>query len=343
MADTAVAAPGLLGGLRTAEQKAALVLAAVTVAYGFKSAEAVRVNREREIVEHPKTQRTPSAEKVQDHPVAAWVLTNASVWTTVLLKFKLGFGLENGDTFWKAFFKQWAGNVVTVDGSMAINWFLINKVYAHVPFFTHKRLKQTYTEILMDYIKCNTVVNVIGATVQSLIFLYIKNGKVTGQGEPWRPLRFLMRLIYMRVIVDAGFWIGHRWLHRKDVYAWAHRTHHEHSATQLTTNYHFEWHDLLIEAFIPFIVGVAVHDTFFTPLDGFDMSLLGTYIFWHEIESHAGKPMPTMPLVAPLSTWTQRFDDWNSWFHEVHHRTLKFNLSISPWFDCLMKTHRWDL
>lgn len=332
-------------GARFNENHAAILLAAVTITYGFHNASTIKLQREKEISEHPKVQRTPSATLPQDHPVATWLITNGAVWAVVWLKFKFGFALKTKDSSLMTFAKLFFGNILTVDGCMAINYVLINHVYAHVPFFTHKRMKQSYKDILRDYLKCNTVVNVLGAVIQGYLFHWLKKGELQEKmlNQPWRPLRFLLRLIWVRVLVDAGFWLGHSSLHSKKMYTWAHSTHHEHSATQLTTNYHFEWQDLVIEAFLPFLASILLYETLIGSVDQFDMTLLGTYIFWHEIESHAGKPMPTMPLIAPLSTFTSHLDDWNSWFHEIHHRVLKSNFSITPWFDQLMGTDRWDL
>jgi len=157
---------------------------------------------------------------------------------------------------------------------------------------------------------------------------------------PFRPLRFLLQAIYFRVFIDAGFWAGHYLLHTKAFY-WIHKKHHEHAHTKLTTNYHFLWSDLAIEAFLPFFFAAMIHDKFVGPLNESEINLFAGYAFTYEIFSHAGKALPIMNAVAPLSPWFQRYDDRNPWAHEVHHRTLKYNLSISYWFDRLMGTDRW--
>lgn len=330
--------------MQTTEQKLAALLMVVTLAYGFKSANEVKTLRQQEIeaAKSKKAQRTPSASKIQDHPVASWLITNASVWFLVYLKDKLVGEMDPTQSFAVNFAKLWGANIVLVDGAMAINWLLINKVYSHVPFFSEKRVKQTLFDVLFDYLKCNFVAKTLTGIFQVRGFMQ-KKTPLRVDTAPWRPLRFLARLAWFRVFVDVFFWAGHIVLHKKQFYSWNHRTHHEHSSTQLTTNYHFDWWDLVIEAYIPFVFGAIAYKKAFGAIDPFDMSLLSTYIFWHEIESHAGKPLPTMPLLAPLATWTQRFDDFNSFFHEVHHRTLKYNLSITPWFDQLMGTDRWEL
>ncbi|GBG28468.1 Methylsterol monooxygenase 2-1 [Hondaea fermentalgiana] len=341
MATATSARAGGLPFLTTTEQKLAAGLALATVAYGFVSADEVKALRQEEIERSGKAQRRPNADKIQDHPVASWAITNASVWAAVLAKYKLVGEMDPRESFAVTFARMVIGNSILVDGSVGVNSILINKVYAHVPFFSDKRLKQTSWDVFVDYMKCNGFAKLLLGVFQ--VHGFLKKKTVPEPYGPWRPLRFLARLVWFRVIVDVLFWAGHRVLHSKKVYAVGHRTHHEHSATQLTTNYHFDWWDLVIEAYVPFIFATASYKKFFGAIDQFDMSLLSTYIFWHEIESHAGKPMPTMPFLAPLSTWTQKFDDFNSWFHEIHHRTLKYNLSITPWFDQLMGTDRWDL
>ncbi|GBG28467.1 Fatty acid hydroxylase domain-containing protein 2 [Hondaea fermentalgiana] len=336
---------GLLAKVtQTTEQKAALLLAAATVLYGFKSAGKVKAKRlqEAEWAErNGKAQRAPTAQEPQDHPVAAWLLTNSSVWAVVALKHKFVGDLKVGDSFGKVWLKMMLGSFVTTDFCVIWHAYVINKLYGHIPFFSDKRRPRSLWEVIKDYAKCNFVANSLINITQAYGFL----GKTDAnhQEGPWRPLRFLGRLMWFRVGVDIVFWLGHRVLHMKGVYSKNHRTHHEDNATQLTTNYHFDWWDLVIEAFVPFLASAIAYEKAFGPIDQFDVSLIGTYIFWHEIESHAGKPLPSMPLIAPLSTWTQEFDDYNVWFHELHHRILKANYSITPWIDVLLGTIRWEL
>lgn len=331
---------------KTTEQKLAALLLVATLAYGFRSAEEVKALRKKEAEEVSvtgKAQRRPSAERWQDHPVGSWFVTNASVLTAVLLKTRLVGDLKQSDSFALTFFKMMATNVVMVDSCVVWHQFLINKLYAHVPFFSDKRLPRTAGDAITDYLRCNLVANSIMGMIQVHAFRRKPAEAVLAKEGPWRPLRFLMRLVWMRVWVDVVFWLGHKVLHMKYVYQYNHRTHHEHSATQITTNYHFDWWDLIIEASIPFLVGGGLYEGLVGPIDQFDQALIATYVFWHEMASHAGKPLPTMPLLGPLSTWTQKYDDFNVWFHEVHHRTLKSNFSITPWFDQLMGTDRWTL
>mmetsp|Transcript_11378 Transcript_11378/g.22241 ORF Transcript_11378/g.22241 Transcript_11378/m.22241 type:complete len:343 (-) Transcript_11378:183-1211(-) len=331
----------------TTEQKLGTLLMVATMAYGFIGADQVKSSRLKEIATATKSQRTPSAEKFQDHPVASWFLTNATVWSLVTVQYKILGELKPKGPFWKNFIRYTLANMIMVDGAMAMNWLYINKLYSHVPFFSQKRVKQTPWEVFTDYMKCNFIVYIITSLGQVALYhrdvARLGRAPSTSVGQPFRPLRFLARLAWQRVSIDIFFWAGHYILHNKRVYSWGHRTHHEHSSTQLTTNYHFDWYDLLTEAYIPFLIGKMSYEAAFGPIEPFDLALLGCYAFWHEIESHAGKPMPTMPLLAPLSTWTQKLDDFNSWFHEVHHRTLKCNYSITPWFDQLVGTDRWDL
>lgn len=61
-----------------------------------------------------------------------------------------------------------------------------------------------------------------------------------------------------------------------------------------------------------------------------------------EIESHAGKALPTMTLFPPISLLMTEYDDWNAWFHETHHNRLKCNYSISPFWDMVFGTGRFE-
>lgn len=330
----------------TAEQKAALVLALVTGAYCVRSAPGLAEGRRREIAKGG-VQRVPSAERIQDHPLVSWLLPNLSMLFVLKLKERLvGKSLSLADSDLKNFFKLWAGGVIGVESVMAINWAVINKVYAHVPFFSDGRKKQTLLEVMTDYLTCNTVVNVVTSALQAYMFRKMRSdpdpSTLAKLAEPFRPLRFLFRLLWVRAFVDVGFWAGHKVMHHRAVY-WTHKKHHEHNKTQLTTNYHFAWYDLLVEAFLPFFAGVMAHEKLLGSISETEVNAMGLYVFWFEVSSHAGKPLPTMNIIPPLAPWTQALDDFNSWFHEVHHRVLKTNYSISPWFDVLMGTARWEL
>jgi len=99
----------------------------------------------------------------------------------------------------------------------------------------------------------------------------------------------------------------------------------------------------MIEAFIPAFAGVASYEfVFSTAIRETEVNLLMMYIFWFEVQSHAGKALPTMSLLPPVAPLMQSFDDWNCWFHEIHHNVLKCNYSIAPWFDTIMGTARWN-
>ncbi|GBG28466.1 Methylsterol monooxygenase 2-1 [Hondaea fermentalgiana] len=336
---------GILASLvQTNEQKAAVLLAAVTVLYGFKSADKVKAKRLEEMEKAKRTgkaQRAPTAEKIQDHPVFSWLFMNTSIWAVAAAK-NLAIGdLKKGDSVPKVFLKMMVSSVVTVDFLTLWHVIVINHVYKHIPFFSDKRRPRTLFEVAKDYATCNFVANTIMTLPQA--FAFVKKEDVGHKQGPWRPLRFVGRLMWFRVAIDIFFWLGHRVLHMKGVYAKNHRTHHEDNCTQLTTNFHFDWWDLVIEAFLPFLGAAASYEALIGPIDQFDISLLGSYLFWHEMESHAGKPLPTMALIGPLSTWTQQFDDYNTWFHELHHRILKANYSITPWIDVVLGTIRWEL
>ena len=327
---------------------AALALATAHVALG-RAASEVYAQREVEAKsaasgEH--AQRLPSAGRAQDHPLATWLLHNGVVWGLCELKERLVGTLQSGDSAAKLFLKLMAASVIQVDGCVFVCHLLISRLYRHTPYFTDKRPRQTWQEVAKDYASCNLVVNVVAAVLQVALFRVMRSkpseaaAAAAAAAEGFRPMRFLARLAWMRLCTDAVFWAGHWVLHTKPVY-WAHKVHHEHAHTKITTNFHFSWYDLLIEGFLPVFVGLMSYELALGPIAEKETQLLSTYILMHDVLSHAGKPVPIMNVLPPLAPWLQKWDDRNVWAHEVHHRTLKSNLSISWWFDKMVGTDRW--
>mmetsp|Transcript_8340 Transcript_8340/g.14770 ORF Transcript_8340/g.14770 Transcript_8340/m.14770 type:complete len:342 (+) Transcript_8340:102-1127(+) len=322
------------------EWKAAAVLAAATAAYAIKVEKQVAAARAKEAGKQTAgVQRLPSTGRVQDHPLFTWVLQNASIfgWKGVMTKL---FGdvdptLPQSKIFLRLLLQNTASNELL----MLANWFYVTKLYAHVPYFAEKRRDQSFLEVVKDYASCNFVVTILS----SLLFSreIVKSAGTKMPDPTFRPLRFLARVAFMRMSVDAVFWIGHLIMHQKRWY-WMHKKHHEHNKTSLTTNYHFEWYDLVIEGFIPFIIGKMLMEKFHTKISSFETDLMAGYVFSYEMLSHAGKPTPLMSIVPPLAPFTQIWDDRNTWAHELHHRVLKANYSISYYFDKLLGTSRWE-
>jgi len=331
------------------ERRASLALFLFLLGYGaFVAPQKVarsRMAEEKRAAGLNKRSRAPKEEgRLQDHPLFPFFATNGMAIALTVLREKLIGNPEIGMQPVKVFWRMFASSVFMIEGMIVWNYFMINHVYAHIPFFSEKRPKQTNWEIFRDYLRCNTVNNLLICLFQTMIFRKMRESDLRPlepSDAPFRPIRFLFRTLWIRFFVDVAFWLGHKVMHDR-IYS-MHKRHHEHNKTTLTTNYHFRWDDLLVEGFTPFFIGAATYEQIFAPIGLFDLTILQAYVFNFEILSHAGKPMPTMNLLPPFSPLLQVFDDFNSWFHEVHHRVLKCNFSISPWFDVLMGTDRWDL
>lgn len=333
-----------LGSL-VGEYNVCAALFLLTAAYGVMSASKVKELRTKEIAKAEKDggpQRVPSAGKWQDHPLVSWMITNTCVFSIWWLKWQVIPPAVPGHHAWNWCNQFLTGNIL-IDGIMAVNWVVINKVYAHTPFFSTKRVGQTYMDILKDYLSCNFVGALFGSTVQTLIYHFTEEERILAlsrESGHFRPLRFMFRLAWARVWVDVCFWLFHCVLHWKQVYP-MHKKHHEHNRTQHTTNYHFAWYDLIIEGFLPGVASQVAYELTFGPIANAENELIFAFVLWHEISSHAGKALPTMSVFPPLSPFLQRWDDWNIWAHEMHHNVLKCNYSISWWFDHVAGTLRW--
>jgi sterol desaturase/sphingolipid hydroxylase (fatty acid hydroxylase superfamily) len=156
-------------------------------------------------------------------------------------------------------------------------------------------------------------------------------------------MKFLRNFAFFRVIVDCVFYTGHRFLHEnKWAYDNIHRRHHEHYTTNLRTNYHFSAPDLFIESAFPIICAIGVlRGLFGVAFSRFEVHLFMTYISWHEIGTHLGKPLPTISMYPPLSILYTAFTDVEKnsiEFHEVHHNRRHCNYGITQWIDYLMSS-----
>lgn len=63
-----------------------------------------------------------------------------------------------------------------------LNWWLINRVYAHTPLFSNKVKKPTFKEVFMDYLQCNFITILITAFPTAYLNVYIETMKKVCQG-----------------------------------------------------------------------------------------------------------------------------------------------------------------
>mmetsp|Transcript_2673 Transcript_2673/g.3105 ORF Transcript_2673/g.3105 Transcript_2673/m.3105 type:complete len:342 (-) Transcript_2673:53-1078(-) len=335
----------------TKEQKAAVALQALCAFYGLKKAKDIAARR-RKIIEDGKQkkgegaiQKVPTgSNKLVDHPLVAWFFANLGPIVVAVAHQKLSSSLKFGESKISKVLKELVLVITLEEVHMAYCWFLCNQVYSHIPFFDKKRAKQTFGEVFSDYLTCNFPISVIGAIMQ--VFVFGPQKEMIRQKSPkstrFRPLLFMFKLAYCRVMTDFLFWVGHYLMHKRENY-WIHKRHHEHNKTKLTTNYHFDFRDFAIEAFIPYIISLAsllnLHSKLY--VDKIEENMLFGYVLGLEMLSHCGKPLPVMSIFPPLSPLLTYWDDWNVWFHETHHNLLKCNYSITPYWDALFGTAKY--
>jgi len=114
----------------------------------------------------------------------------------------------------------------------------------------------------------------------------------------------------------------------------------------VATNFHFHPVDLFIEAVVPMALGRAALQAMTVQLTHFESNLISSYILWHEVGSHCGKPMPCVTYYPPLAPFYQlllgNIDRNNVKHHDIHHAKLNCNYSISIWPDIVMGTRMVD-
>lgn len=341
----------------TGEQKFAFYLLTCVGIYGLVNAEKIkkqrlkvieeeRVKTKRDGKQKAVIQKVPTAtDRLADHPVVAWILENLHPWLNALCVEQIWKIMGKGNTRWQVFWRAVLASICSSEFSMAYHWIMANKVYKHIPFFTDKVQAPTLSGMLYDFLSCNFVVNLgIG---------FLDAGVLNSQGEKakkrgllnarFRPLLFLFKLFFLRVMTDFLFWAGHYLLHLRACY-FIHKRHHEHNNVRLHTNYHFTAPDLAVEAVIPYLSSIITLTLLNPSLfysSRFETNVLGAYVLQLEVASHSGKAIPTMSVFPPLSLFMREWDDWNSWFHATHHRLLKCNYSITPYWDWLFGTDRY--
>lgn len=364
----------------TTEQKTATGLVALFAAYGFLNAQNIKQRRRRIIQEamekvatdketagqladnqsaeaHTEAvkgdefvQTVPSAsDRIVDHPVVAWVLENFSPWMMGFVFDHFRQRLGKGQTFFGIWWRQLLIPLAAEETLMAVNWFLTYKVYSHIPFFSKKQKKQTFREVMVDFLQCNLMMISFVAFLDAKLFTPAMEASRARFLERYpanrfRPLVFLFKVLFVRFFVDFFFWLGHYLMHKYNYRI--HKKHHEHNKTKLTTNYHFTAADIFIEAFVPYFASMALLSKLhpmFSFTDYFEGRVLFSYVINVEILSHSGKPLPLMSTCAPFSLFTKTWDDWNPWLHELHHNLSRCNYSLTSFWDWVFGTDRYEM
>ena len=292
--------------------------------------------------------------RIQDHPLVPWLIENGTVFGLVgLLPVRKIADLDSSKTVFRLkFLASFAGQVLQAYSlqhvMILIQHFLVYKVYAHIPFFNTKNRPATELDArkaLFDWIKTNGVVHIIGAAAQTAFMLKLDNAKKRQLRNPQKfsLLKFLAKFGYVRIVNDIVFYLAHRALHSKLLYS-MHKRHHEHINCALVTNFHFSAADLFIEAFIPAFAGLSSLSALGVRVSHYESLLCFTFLFWYEMASHSGKPMPTATMFPPLSILYRNLfpsiDADTVKYHESHHNFCFCNFGITQWLDKFMGSHR---
>lgn len=290
-----------------------------------------------------------------DHTLVAWIVENMSIAGVAVLaafvKQSKPFRLPERRSFASVFIHHFSGSMVLIESSIAIQKFLVKKVYAHIPYFSdagRRQSQQSFRKTFYDWLRCNFVTYIASTSVVTGIMLAepIQTYKRRLQSkQSFSIIHFLGKLAAVRFISDIVFYCVHRALHTKQLYR-LHKRHHEHTATALNTNYHFSCADLLLEGFYPILHGVGALHVINIRMNCLEEDLIASYFQWYEIGSHSGKPVPTVTFFPPLAPLYKSLlgdvDKRNIEFHDQHHFLRNCNYGISQWLDHLLGTARFS-
>eukprot|EP00924_Labyrinthula_sp_SR-Ha-C_P014638 snap_masked-scaffold_34-processed-gene-3.47-mRNA-1 protein AED:1.00 eAED:1.00 QI:0/-1/0/0/-1/1/1/0/356 len=345
------------------QQKIAVAIFAAQIIIGVHYKRIISSRRNR-INSKDRVKRVPpSFSYIQDHPVIAYLLENSSPWILSILAGTLRQRLGEPKGKLSCFLRGLGENILLEEGAMMYNHLLVTKIYSHSPYFSRNKKVQPIGKVCKNYFTTNFPMMVVHAFIETMFLkrlrdwtrkAYYKKHNFTpviysqllkvSLGHTIRyPLLFLFKLCFLRFTSDLMFWFFHYIMHKKEFYS-IHKKHHEHNVCRLKTNYHFSFLDFLLEAQVPFILSTAFLNKlnpllFFT--EQFEHNVLMVYFFNLEILSHAGKAVPLMGTIAPLTLFFKYWDDWNNYYHETHHNLIRCNYSITPFWDWVFGTDRY--
>jgi hypothetical protein len=200
----------------------------------------------------PEPQRRKKQTHWAEHPLAVWAIENLSVVGLCVVRERVLWKPNRSDLLWNSI-RNIVGGFWTTEGSLLLQYAFITRLYKHIPYFCkdQAKLPRSYTSLsaaFKDWLGCNflvyTSVSVFAAWLDSKLPPAVWDSLAK---HPFRLFEFLKKLAIMRVVVDVIFYIVHRLLHTKWLYAAVHKRHHQHVRTALTTNYCFTQADLILE------------------------------------------------------------------------------------------------
>lgn len=286
--------------------------------------------------------------RLVDHPMIGWLLENIGIWWVALSARALGNWVKEPSfehrSFKSCFLHYLLTHFAVSEGVQAVQWCLVNKVYAHVPYFTkagQKQSEQSLRKTFWEWLNLNARIELAVACLFAGFLSHASrraHARFNYSDQPLRLRPFLARLVMLKAISDTVFYIVHRALHSRAFY-FLHKRHHEHTATALSTNVHFSVPDLSLEGFAPFFVSLLCLRP---PLAKLEYVALLTHYLWFEVASHAGKPVRIVSLLPPLAPLYRcilgDIDKDIPKHHDEHHALRNCNYCLNPWLDHFLGT-----
>lgn len=287
--------------------------------------------------------RATQTKALVNHPFISWLLENGSVALVACIRAWLGEP-DRADGLVRMIIKNALGGLIIVELPVALQMFLSEVVFKHVPWFNESERPKAFS--LRSWLQANLPVHLIGGFAFAKILMLLPDQDyeklLKSRAAPFRLFPFLGKLFVVRFVADIVFYLVHRALHTKLLY-FLHKRHHQHKATGLPTNFHFSTVDLILEGFLPLFSGIlAVEQGLGLESSYIEIALFAAYTQWYEIGSHLGKPAPIVsyyPPIAPLyNALLGDIDRNNVQFHETHHNKVRCNYGITQWIDFLFGT-----
>mmetsp|Transcript_26079 Transcript_26079/g.63025 ORF Transcript_26079/g.63025 Transcript_26079/m.63025 type:complete len:203 (+) Transcript_26079:18-626(+) len=154
---------------------------------------------------------------------------------------------------------------------------------------------------------------------------------------------FLLKFAVARIFFDLSFYLNHRSIHHRKLYAAIHSKHHEHHEPGLSTNQHFTVSDLFLEGTAPLLAGLGalfLLEFFGSRVTRFEATYILVAMLWYLNVSHTGKQVPTGSIFPPLA-FIPDIDaklGGGVAHHHQHHRAVRCNYGIAAWPDIAFGT-----
>jgi Delta7-sterol 5-desaturase len=224
--------------------------------------------------------------------------------------------------------------------SMSFQYLVFTAIVFFI-FYSWKKKDLWYAKIQQRYPANKHILREIAYSVSTLFILAIVIMLVTwanknGLTRAYKPLDkygygyYFFSMVLMMVVHDTYFYWGHRFLHWKPIFKWAHKTHH--LSLNPTPFAAYAFHP--IEAI--FEMGILPVLAFTIPHHISTLTIFALYSLFINVAAHVGYEF------LPKGFAKHKLFKWHNTptHHNLHHRFVKYNFGLYfNFWDRIMKTN----